>query len=66
MPKKEIQEFTNTLIPNICSIIELSGNVALKEAVKQAIWDRRDAYLNTLNERTRNENGKNSGKYFTE
>ena len=63
MPKKEIQEFTNTLIPNICGLIELSCNVALKEAVKQAIWDRRDAYLNTLNERTRNENDKTQTNY---
>ena len=58
MPEKEIQEFTKTLIPNICSIIELSGNEALKSAVKQAIYDRRDAFLNTLNERKRNENDK--------
>jgi DNA-binding GntR family transcriptional regulator len=63
MPKKEIQEFTNTLIPNICGLIELSGNVVLKEVVKQAIWDRRDAYLNTLNERTRNENDKTQTNY---
>lgn len=54
----EIQEFTKTLIPNICGIIEISGNTALKDAVKQAIYDRRDAFLITLQERKRNENVK--------
>lgn len=63
MSKQEIQDFTKTLIPNICSIIELSGNEALKDAVKQAIYDRRDAYLNTLHERKRNENGQNTRQY---
>lgn len=53
---KEIKDFTNTLIPNVCTLIELTGNTALKEAVKQAIFDRRDAFINSLNERKRNEN----------
>ena len=50
-----IQDFTNTLIPNICSIIELVGNDALKEAVKKSIYDRRDAFLMNLNETKGNE-----------
>lgn len=62
MSKEEIQEFTKTLIPNICGIIELTGNLELKDTVKQAIFDRRDAFLNTLSERKRNENGTNSRK----
>ena len=61
---REIKEFTNTLIPNICGLIELTGNNQLKETVKQAIFDRRDAYLNTLNERKRNENGTNNRKFI--
>ena len=60
MPEKEIQEFTKTLIPNVCGIIELTGNIELKDTVKQAIFDRRDAFINTLNERKRNENGTNT------
>ena len=52
-----IQDFTKTLIPNICSLLELTGNDKLSEAVKRSIYDRRDAFISTLNERKRNENG---------
>jgi hypothetical protein len=56
--EQAIKDFSKTLIPNVCTIIELTGNEALKETIKQAIFDRRDAFLNTLNERKRNDERK--------
>jgi len=62
LEEQAIKDFTKTLIPNICSLIELTGNEALKETVKQSIFDRRDAFLNTLNERKRNDDRRNFNK----
>jgi hypothetical protein len=50
-----IRDFSKTLIPNICSLLELTGNDKLIDTVKRSIYDRRDSYLNSLNERKRHD-----------